>query len=565
VAYRLVVNIGDRALRFSVSSGEHLIGSSPDCAITIRHPTLSRRHASLVIGDNAATIEDLGSTNGTRVGGSSVTSPTPVTPETTFSLGSVEARLEEVGAGDLEAAVSLPAPAETRTEQEVVAAGPVSTIGPAALESFSLRELPALAERIARGDPGPEVAQAVAAALLRSLPCGRVEVVRIVKGEESVLFSGDHGGGGSTVLVTAATGDGYELRVDFLGPVFARTYEPLVHAAAALVRAACRKDRPRTAPEGPMTDPPEPPPPPSVVPLVRSIYSQAAKVATSRVSVLIQGESGTGKELLARYLHAASDRALAPLVTLNCAALPRDLLESELFGVERGVAAGVEARPGKFEAAHGGTLLLDEIGDMALETQAKILRVLQEGEVYRVGAHSPRPADVRVLSATNQDLETMLEDGGFRSDLYHRIADWVVELPPLRSRQADIPNLAAHFLARNAAERGVLVAGISRSAVEALIAYHWPGNVRQLEKEMARASLFVEDGELLDTSRLQPRIGEARGALASETLKDVLERTEREYILEVLAQCAGAVPAAADRLGIGDSTLYRRMKALGIE
>jgi transcriptional regulator with PAS, ATPase and Fis domain len=302
-----------------------------------------------------------------------------------------------------------------------------------------------------------------------------------------------------------------------------------------------------------------------VVAAIRDIYSQAARVATSRVSVLIQGESGTGKELLARYIHTASDRASAQLVTLNCAALPRDLLESELFGVERGVATGVEARIGKFEAAHGGTLLLDEIGDMAPETQAKILRVLQEHEVYRVGGNTPRPADVRVVAATNRTIDQMIGDGSFRSDLYHRIADWVVRLPPLRERRADIPNLAAHFLARAAAERGIHVAGISRSAVDALVAYDWPGNVRQLEREIGRAALFLEDGELLDTARLQQKIVDARAPEQQDGLKEVLERAEREHITRILSACGGSVTDAADRLQIGVSTLYRRMKALGIE
>ncbi len=298
---------------------------------------------------------------------------------------------------------------------------------------------------------------------------------------------------------------------------------------------------------------------------MREIYEQAARIAPSRVSVLISGESGTGKELLARYLHAASDRAEKPLVTLNCAALPRDLLESELFGVERGVATGVDARAGKFESAHGGTLFLDEIGDMAPETQARILSVLAEGEVYRIGGHTAQPADVRVISATNRDLTAMLDEGGFRTDLYHRISDWVVELPPLRKRRADIPNLAAHFLGRTCAERGVRAAGISRAALAALGAYDWPGNVRQLEKEMGRAALFIEDGALLESSMLQTAITEgAVGTEGEDDLKTVLECAEKEHIEHVLDESGGDVPRRPNALGIGVSTLYRRMKALKV-
>jgi formate hydrogenlyase transcriptional activator len=201
---------------------------------------------------------------------------------------------------------------------------------------------------------------------------------------------------------------------------------------------------------------------------------------------------------------------------------------------------------------------------MALETQAKILRVLQEREVYRVGGRSSRAADVRVLAATNCDLEAMLAEGRFRSDLYHRIADWVVELPPLRRRRADIPNLAAHFLTRACEGRGVRPAGISRSALEALIRFEWPGNVRQLEREMGRAALFLEDGELLDSSRLQPSILGAEPVAEPDDLKAVLEQAERTHIRRILDATGGAVADAAVRLGIGQSTLYRRMKALGI-
>jgi DNA-binding NtrC family response regulator len=439
-------------------------------------------------------------------------------------------------------------------------------VGATVLEAFSLGHLPDLVERLVRGEPRDDVARAVGAALLQTLPCRRVELVEVGAGTEGVVFSGERECSEPTTEVTVSAGNDLSLRVAFAGAAIATAFQPLLRAAAALIGAAGRSSsagldtRPRPA------DPPRPPDPPTLVAAVRDIYRQAERVAPSRVSVLIRGESGTGKELLARFLHAASDRADRQLVTLNCAALPRDLLESELFGVERGVATGVDARAGKFEAAHGGTLFLDEIGDMAPETQARILRVLAEGEVYRIGGHEARPADVRVISATNRDLTAMLAEGGFRSDLYHRIADWVVEVPPLRERRPDIPNLAGHFLARACAGRGVRAAGISRAAVAALTAYSWPGNVRQLEKEMGRAALFLDDGELLETTLLQPDIREATAdGNGGDELREVLERAERSHIERVLADCSGDVSAAAKRLGIGVSTLYRRIKALDID
>ena len=288
------------------------------------------------------------------------------------------------------------------------------------------------------------------------------------------------------------------------------------------------------------------------------------RIAQGHVGALICGESGTGKEVLARYLHAASLRARKPFVALNCAALPRDLLESELFGIESGVATGVEPRPGKFEMADGGTLFLDEIGDMALETQARILRVLQEGEAYRLGGQKPRSAGVRVVAATHCDLEKMMVEGTFRSDLYHRIADWTVVLPPLRERRVDIANLAAYFLDQETRRRGVDAAGISRGAMDLLEAYDWPGNIRQLEREMARSSLFLEQGELLESSHLRDAIRRVAedGPLS---LKERLEKVERVEISQVLVRHEWSVTAAAKELKLGVSTLYRRLRELGIE
>jgi len=560
---RLVVQLNDRSLRLPLAPGEHELGSSPECALRIGHPTVSRRHAILAVGDGTATVTDLGSSNGTRVDGARVQGSTAVVPGARLRFGSVEARLEEVGEDELAAGIVLDA-SPVRHVDATRSETPPSTVGTAFLEAFSLGHLPDLVERLVRGESREEMARAVGAALLQSLPCRRVEVVSTGGEREGVLFVGERERSDPTTDVTVSAGDDISLTVAFPGAAIANTFQPLLRTAVALIGTAGRH-RPapgaRTAPAG---EPPRPPDPPSLVAEVREIYRKAARVAPSKVSVLIRGESGTGKELLARYLHAASERADRQLVTLNCAALPRDLLESELFGVERGVATGVDARAGKFESAHGGTLFLDEIGDMTPETQARILRVLAEGEVYRIGGHEARPADVRVISATNRDLPAMLASGAFRADLFHRIADWVVEVPPLRERRADIPNLAAHFLGRACAARGVRAAGISRAAVAALAAYSWPGNVRQLEREMGRAALFLDDGELLETSQLQDEISGAAGD-ADERLKSVLECAERTHVERVLAACGRDVPTAAERLGIGVSTLYRRLKALGIE
>jgi two-component system response regulator HydG len=301
-----------------------------------------------------------------------------------------------------------------------------------------------------------------------------------------------------------------------------------------------------------------------VDPEVRRIYDQAERVARGDVGVLIYGESGTGKEVLANFIHTASPRTGRPMMAINCASLPRDLLEAELFGVERGVATGVEARPGKFESADGGTLFLDEIGDMAPETQAKILRVLQEKEVYRIGGNTPRPAEARIIAATNRPLAKLIGEGRFRNDLYHRIATWEVELPPLRHRRADIANLAAYFLAHEAKRHGVKARGISRAALRALRRYKWPGNIRQLRNEISRAVLFLENKELLDTKRLSPVIHGADDQYGT-TLADYLANVEKEELLTAIDACGGDAQAAADHLKMSRSTFYRRLKVLGIE
>jgi len=309
-----------------------------------------------------------------------------------------------------------------------------------------------------------------------------------------------------------------------------------------------------------------PSPPSSAHPPLVEIYRRAALVARSRINVLIEGETGTGKELLARYLHDASGLPAERFVALNCAALPKDLLDAELFGIEAGVATGVSARAGKFEQAHGGTLFLDEIADMAPETQARLLRVLQEGRVYRIGGKESRPAQVRVVSACNRSLDEMVARAEFRLDLFHRIADWPVRLPSLRERQEDIANLAAHFLQNHCGERGIGFGGISRAAVDALQAYAWPGNVRELEREMARVSLFLNDGEVVDSSLLKPAISAAglQAGSGDSGLEAGLEREERRLIEAALRACDGNVLEAAARLGVGKSTLYRRLQHFGL-
>ncbi|MEM7584001.1 MAG: sigma 54-interacting transcriptional regulator [Acidobacteriota bacterium] len=564
MAFRLVCHLSQRSIKSLLEPGENLIGSEPSCTVRLSHPTVSRRHAVIRVTQQGLELEDLGSSNGTRVDSRRIVGATQLSPANSLAFGSVRAQIEEVRAGDLELALPLPESAEVPAGP-TVAARSRTTLSASALEDFTLRQLPRLLERLETADV-VEMAQAVGAAVFRSFPCLRVEVVRADR--EAQLFFAQHSdpSDSDSEVIESTAGD-LALRVAFFPPAVARIYAPIVEAGGRLIGLASRRRSAVTRPpsgSAPNLEPAPPPlpAPPTIEPKVREIYERAARVALGDVGVVIQGESGTGKEVLARYLHQASGRGDDQFVALNCAALPRDLLELELFGIEKGVATGVDARPGKFELADNGTLFLDEIGDMALESQARILRVLQEREVYRIGGKQPRSAKVRTLAATHFDIDAMVRDGRFRGDLYHRIAGWVPVLPPLRQRVADIPNLAAFFLAREAKKLGLHLAGISQSAMRALVSYRWPGNIRELQREIARAALFLAEGDVLESTHLGSVLGQQLER-SEATLKQVLEDVEREHIERALT-LAGSVPAAAKRLGIGRSTLYRRMGALGL-
>ncbi len=561
MSLRLIVDSDNRKLRFPLVEGPNRLGSSPGCAVRIIHPSVSRRHAVIHVQDGKAEIEDLESRNGTRVEGRRVQGgQQPLAVGATMTLGGVRAVLEEVSEKDLEAAVRFPAPGSDPSSAATHGGGATASVGTA--RKFALERLPGLLARLANRCGVLRMSQAVGAALFETLPCLGVEIS--AAGSGGVLFTARHEDADDDWPTRAIAGnDLVSVRATMVHPAHVRTYTPLVETAALLILLAADAEphQPRPAARAEPSPLPEPP---TVVATVRQIYADAERVAQGDVSVLIRGASGTGKEVLARFLHHASPRANRPFVALNCAALPRDLLESELFGIEQGVATGVASRPGKFEMADGGTLFLDEIGDMALETQARILRVLQEGDVYRLGGQQPRSAKVRVVAASHRDLDAMLKDDSFRSDLYHRIADWTVRLPRLAERRADIPNLAAYFLAEEVHRRGLRVAGISRGAMDRLEAYPWPGNIRQLEREMARAALFLEKDDLLESSHLQAEIRQTEPPEAIG-LKERLEQVESREIRQALASHDWNVSAAAKELRIGLSTLYRRMRELGIE
>jgi transcriptional regulator with GAF, ATPase, and Fis domain len=297
-------------------------------------------------------------------------------------------------------------------------------------------------------------------------------------------------------------------------------------------------------------------------PKMQRVIDLVARVADSQANVLIRGESGTGKEMVARLIHGNSPRKEGPFVAINCAALPETLLESELFGIERGVATGVEARPGKFELARGGTVFLDEVGDIPLALQAKLLRVLQEREIEKLGGRRRIPIDVRILSATHRGLEEMIERGEFRQDLYYRLKVVEISLPPLRERREDIPKLVRFFLDKYGKREGLNDVRITQEALQKLMRYPFAGNVRELENVIEGALALTVDPIIDPGDLLLPEspAGAEGGALTGDLPS--LDDLESRYIARVLQHTGGNMSAAAKILGIDRKTLYRKRDEL---
>ena len=310
---------------------------------------------------------------------------------------------------------------------------------------------------------------------------------------------------------------------------------------------------------------------------IQSIIRLIDQIRDSSVDVLIQGESGTGKELIAKALHYTSPRARRPFVCLNCAALPDHLVEAELFGIEKGVATGVDRRIGRFEEANGGTLFLDEIGDLSLNAQAKILRVVQERIVDRIGGRGSVSIDVRVIAATNKNLEACIKERTFREDLYYRLKVIHIHMPPMRDYPPDIPLLANHFLARYCASMKTNIKEFTAGALEALSNYSWPGNARQLENEIKRLVASVRGRSItedhLDASIRNPAAPSrnlitnekpAPESPTSQSLPAAVEALERRMIEEAVRKSGGNKQKAAQALGLSRQGLIKKLKRLGV-
>jgi formate hydrogenlyase transcriptional activator len=301
---------------------------------------------------------------------------------------------------------------------------------------------------------------------------------------------------------------------------------------------------------------------------LKKILNLINRVAPTESTVLILGETGTGKELIARAIHKNSSRGRVTMINLNCAALPATLIESELFGHERGSFTGAtERKIGKFELAHNSTIFLDEIGELPLELQVKLLRVLQEKEIERIGCRNTIKLNVRIIAATNRDLQKEVEEGRFRADLYYRLNIFPIELPPLRDRREDIPLLVNYFIQHLARKIGITITRVSKRAIKDIVDYNWPGNIRELEHVIERTILLSDDGVIGQFYLPLPKKNCLMNAFDDVPVLKTIKELERDHIINILKYCNGRISGnqgAAEILGVPASTLRSKMCSLGV-
>jgi DNA-binding NtrC family response regulator len=593
--YRLRGEIGGVVRTYPLAPGDNAIGSRDGNAVVLSVRGVSRRHAVITTDAEGLQLEDLGSRNGTLVKGVRV-QRARLSGGDTIRIGPVALRVEEVEADDGDIAIAIagadaPPPAasgdtsatpleETGRVSLALVERMVTRLGPPddpdlagaaavlgqglGLESvcvFEARSRDAVA--VATYGAPPDLAAHPALARLAEAP--------------SAAWSFAADPGPPATFAAASGGEGDRLGVAVTGGAFVARgdLEAVLRILVTLVRRASPgKDASgEVTASAPVLRFPEDYVP-GDSPAMRAFYAQLLPAAFGDVPVLILGETGVGKEVLARIVHDSSPRRRGPFVAVNCAAIPADLLEAEMFGIGKGVATGVAERRGRFQMAHRGTLFLDEIGDMPLALQAKILRALQEKEVQPVGGPASA-VDIRVVAATNADLQARIDDGRFRRDLYFRVAGLAVRVPPLRERREDVP-LLLHALTRAfARESGKAVRGITVKALRALLDYAWPGNVRELQHEVRRLVYLCPAGEAIDSTMLPPAIrsagsGTARAGTAPGgdaeplNLRKNIDSLEARLIAEALAGAGGNRTRAARELGISRNGLGIKMERLGL-
>lgn len=615
---RVVVHAPDGARTFPVPREPQLLGSAADCPLRCTARGVSRHHARLVGVDGGLRIEDVGSRNGIWLAGKRCTSAVLQTGQR-VQVGEAWLAVEDVSSSDALAALVIPT--SPGLERDPSASGSAATAEGVAPPG-SLGAVLHLARLLERGPVPPEGSgrEQLLGIVRTTLGASVLLVFRVVRGEIAVTEccgempddavldvlaqTARRARPGRAVPVEAGTGVGFvgaSAASDlYLAALSDATTQPFESGSAELVSYVAERLLAQGAGRAQQPAlrggdaPAEPPVPPGMVvgssapmrELLRSIRSTIG----SDLHVLLLGESGTGKELVASLIHAWGPSAKGPFVPINCAAIPAELFEAEMFGVHGRAATGVDPRPGHFARAESGTIFLDEIGDLREDLQAKLLRALQEREISPVGASRARRIDVRVISASNRDLETLVGEGKFRQDLYYRLRGRQFHVPPLRERKEDLPELVAAFVSRFASEHGRHVAGVSRRALRLLQEHDWPGNIRELENACEAAVLLCPHGGVIGAEQftgLRTLAGRlttteasaiptaptadsgsgastAREAGAGADLRGKIDELERRTIIEAIERCHGNQTQAANLLGISRYGLRLKMRRLGM-
>ena len=594
LGFKLDGEVDGERRSFALAEGPQSLGSSRSAAIHLAVKGVSRLHAELDVGADRVSLRDNGSRNGTFVNGRRLAEgetatlslgdrlrfgPVLVTLEhSDAEEGMIGLRLDPPSlGGPLEATLETLA----LTEEEPLLVGSLNLLATIVeLLTLPQSDLQAVADRL-RDAAGLE-----AVAIFERTDRTLAPMVLAASGDVEALSSlsrPEHAPEGNCLVLD-------EVPIGLFARALAGHRPPrsLLEGALRIVRClhsaptAVVTEQDSEGNESARRDPARPRAelrlPNGIVkgrsPAMLELYQQAALVARSDLPVLLLGETGVGKEHLAEAIHLSSARRDGPFAVVNCAAIPAEQLEAEMFGIGKGVATGVSARPGCFVRAEGGTLFLDEAGEMPVTLQAKLLRALQQGQIHPVGL-PPRKVDVRVVAATNADLDANIADGQFRADLYYRLAGAELVVPPLRRRHEDLGALMAFFLGRAAKETQTPVRGLSVKALRLLSRYSWPGNVRELEHEMRRLALRSRPHQAIDSTLLSPRILTS-GDRQSETelgqldagqlgLEARLDALQSSLINQALEATAGNQTRAASKLGLSRSGLIKRMKRLGID
>ena len=617
--YRLRGHIGNEERVFDLSPGEYCLGRSPESDISLPLADVSRRHARLRVTADRLLLEDCDSRNGTFVNHQRI-ARAEIPPGALLSFGAARLFLEPLNDEDATLAIEL----SPRSSSLEVAESDPTTICTAGIFGLTLvqeilghLELDDLSSALSRllhylgasggcvaGWQGEEVfvvaAEGVVGAIdrdsqLRRLP-QRLATERPARRglprSESLFSITDSTLSAAVRIRSRKSALGllvWNLRHEALEAeallriavtLFDGPHLPRGNPAADLPMARDLEREAETDHDtGGLVAVPELLFPegyqPGHSPPMKSLYRQMKTLLKGPIPVLLRGETGVGKEMISRILHRSSIRREAPFLAINCAAIPAELLEAELFGVGKAVATGVEPRPGIFLSATGGTLLLDEVGEMSPALQAKLLRALQEKEIQPVGG-TPCKVDVRILAATNADLGAMMDEGRFRRDLYYRLAGYTLEIPPLRHCREDISGLIEHFLESYTRESGNHPRGLSIKALRLLGNYDWPGNIRELEHEIRRLVYCSSDDQIIDSSLLSPTILSAndeawepdRNAAPDDeslTLAPRMRAYESQLVREALRRAGGNQSRAARWLGVSRNGLIKKMKRLGLE